>query len=73
MDGASLVATAIQILITVICVVVPVAVMMGRIMERIRQIEKRLDGNGISLPGRCHVHATKMDSIERRLGQLEEA
>ena len=71
MDGTAILIAAVQMLGTAFCVLVPGAVMYGRLTERVKQIEQRLDGNGVSLPGRCYVHSTKMDDIERRLGHLE--
>ena len=50
----------------------PMLVMMGIVFEKVRQIEKRLNGNGDSVPGRCRVHGERLDNHDRRLVSVEE-
>lgn len=48
-----------------------VAAVGGVLFEKVRQLERRIDGNGDSIPGRCKVHSTRLDDNERRLAALE--
>lgn len=51
----------------------PTLLALGINFEKIRQIERRLDGNGNSVPGRCRVHGERLDSYDRRLTAIEAA
>ena len=44
---------------------------LGRSDEKVAQIEKRLNGDGLSVPSRCAVHGQKLDDHERRLQAFE--
>jgi hypothetical protein len=48
-------------------ILAPTIALGGRLYEKVRQIERRLNGNGDSVPGRCKVHEEKLDSLERRV------
>ncbi len=44
----------------------------GVLINKVHQIEKRLNGNGsISIPGQCHVHQEQIVEHSRRLSLLE--
>ena len=45
----------------------------GVLFEKIRQLERRLNGNGNSVPGRCKVHEERLDNQDRRLDELLQA
>ena len=45
----------------------PVIALGGVLYEKVRQIERRLDGNGNSVPGRCKVHEERLDNLERHI------
>ena len=49
-----------------------VAAVGGMIWEKVRQLERRLDGNGDSVPGRCKVHEEKLENLDRRVTAIEE-
>jgi len=51
--------------------VAPMIAVGGVLYEKVRQLEKRLDGNGDSVPGRCKVHAERLSEHDRRLGVVE--
>jgi len=51
----------------------PMLVMLGATFEKVRQIEKRLNGGGTSIPGECKVHTQRLDNHDRRLTAIEEA
>ncbi len=44
---------------------------LGRVTEKVSQLEQRLNGNGSSVPSRCAVHDQKLDDHERRLQAFE--
>jgi hypothetical protein len=48
-----------------------VATVGGVLFEKVRQLERRLNGNGDSVPGRCKVHEAKLDNLERRVTAVE--
>ena len=47
-------------------ILAPSVALMGVTYEKVRQIEKRLNGNGDSVPGRCKLHAHRLDALESR-------
>ena len=56
-----------QIVITL----APMLIGMGIVFEKVRQIEKRLNGDGTSIPGQCKVHEEKLDGLADRVTKLE--
>jgi|GEM_PF-3809508 len=47
-------------------ILAPMVALMGVTFEKVRQIEKRLNGDGDSVPGRCRLHAHRLDALESR-------
>jgi hypothetical protein len=60
-----------QIVLTVLPLLCAGAYGWGTLREKIHQLEKRLGGNGHSIPSRCVKHSTKLEDIERRLDVVE--
>ncbi len=56
----------------VVMILAPVAAGLGILYEKVRQIERRLNGNGDSVPGRCKVHAERLDGLNTRMAVIEE-
>ena len=48
----------------------PVIAGMGVLYEKVRQLEKRLDGNGDSVPGRCKVHEARLNELGKDCQQV---
>ena len=42
----------------------------GALFNRVAQLEKRIDGNGISIPGRCDVHAERLNEHAKAIDKL---
>ena len=45
----------------------------GIIINKVNQLEHRMKGNGVSIPGQCHVHTQQLNEHDRRLAGLERA
>lgn len=60
-----------QAAVTIVPTITVVCWRIGRSDEKVAQIEKRLNGDGLSVPSRCAVHGQKLDDHERRIRVFE--
>ena len=51
----------------IIIQVASVATVGGVIWEKVRQLERRLNGHDNSVPGRCQTHEIRLDNLERHV------